>query len=101
MSAGLSKGASTTLSANVSPSSKELRKLKEDAMANEWGISDPKVVSMMMKRSKMIKAGAGASGQSAKQRAIPSSSFGGKPKTTKSTKKSSKSKPAWAKQAES
>ena len=84
-----------------SPSKKQEEE-SSNALAEEWGIQDPKVLAMMMKRSKKIKAGAGASGQSNKQRTATSSSFGGKPKIARVASKSSTKKvvPAWAKGSE-
>ena len=78
-------------------------------MAQEWGIRDPKVLALMVKRSKQLKTG-GTSGRSLKS-ATPSASgmaarsmkssgaFGGKPKSVKGNNKTAGRKgvpPAWA-----
>ena len=80
-----------------------------DQLAQEWGISDPKVLALMVKRSKQLKTG-GTSGRSIKG-ATPSASglaarsmkssgaFGGKPKTTRGNNKTAGRKgkaPAWS-----
>ena len=89
-------GMPVATSNTVSPEQRKAK--KEDDISKEWGINDPKVLAMMMKRSKKIKAGAGTSGASARQRAIPSSSFGGKPKMSKPKPSNKKNdRPAWAK----
>ena len=81
-----------------------------DQLAQEWGIKDPKVLALMVKRSKQLKKG-GSSGRSLKG-ATPSASgmaahsikssgtFGGKPKSVKGNNKTAGRKgvpPAWAK----
>ena len=77
-------------------------------MAQEWGINDPKVVAMMLKRNNRlsglpINSGLGeapsgtASSNKRKPVTVISGSFGGAKKTTKSTKRTSKgAPPAWA-----
>ena len=89
---------------------------QQDQLAQEWGIKDPKVLAMMVKRSRKLQqsqagsasmrgstrsggGGTGASGMSAKVKAGGTGSFGGKPKTTKGTNKTAGRKgvpPAWA-----
>jgi hypothetical protein len=77
-------------------------------MASEWGISDPKVMAMMMKRNNRLQGlpasagldaqgGSGSAGTSKRKPVtVVSGSFGGSKKTTKSTKKGQKMPPAWA-----
>ena len=76
-------------------------------MASEWGISDPKVMAMMMKRNNRLQGlpasagldsqGGSVSGTSKRKPVtVVSGSFGGSKKTTKSTKKGQKMPPAWA-----
>ena len=70
-------------------------------IAQEWGISDPKVLAMMVKRSKSIKSGASSAGSGSTKRVMGvSGSFGGKPKIIRGTNKTQGRKgvtPAWAK----
>jgi len=71
-------------------------------IAQEWGISDPKVLAMMVKRSKTIKNGAPASGGGGggTRSSAGTGSFGGKPKVIRGSNKSIGRKgtmPAWAK----
>jgi hypothetical protein len=79
---------------------------KSDAnlIAQEWGIRDPKVLAMMVQRSKKIKKGAGGStGMAARaQVGTGTGSFGGKPKIVRGSNKNLGRKgnpPAWAKPA--
>ena len=87
------------------------KKASSSLMAQEWGISDPKVLAMIQKRSQRLQLGASstntstktASGQAARARGGGSGAFGGKP--SKPTRGNNKTKgrkgapPAWAKPA--
>lgn len=106
----LSSGAPSPNQAREQRGGDNVRKQQQaDQMAQEWGIRDPKVLALMVKRSKQLKTG-GTSGRSLKG-ATPSASgmaarsmkssgaFGGKPKSVKGNNKTAGRKgvpPAWA-----
>ena len=85
---------------------------QQEQLAQEWGIKDPRVLALMVKRSRKLQQSQGgggtnstrssakvASGMSAKVKSGGSGSFGGKPKTMKGTNRTGGRKgvpPAWA-----
>ena len=81
----------------VAQSKKSKDATDANLIAQEWGISDPKVLAMMVKRSKTIKSGATPAGGGG-TRATGTGSFGGKPKVIRGGghKGRKGAAPAWA-----
>ena len=124
MAVNASPGGAGGVSMSLAQSGRRLQAAQQqqqqqaEQLAQDWGIKDPKVLALMVKRSRKMQssqgdasaAGAGASvrggvkgaasGMSAKVKTGGSGSFGGKPKTQRGNNRTTGRRgvpPAWAK----